>query len=92
MDQKVTIKYSLRISSPFSERSIFQGAGSEPAYTTWKVRPPNHEAKMTIDFIFHSPKLTPIRKYGLPELVYPGLPNSNYPSDHLALAAEFLLV
>jgi mRNA deadenylase 3'-5' endonuclease subunit Ccr4 len=67
------------------------GASSEPAYTTWKVRPPSHEARMTIDFIFFtSATLSLVATYQLPELEYPGLPNALYSSDHLALAAHFV--
>lgn len=66
-----------------------------PLWTTWKIRKHGdelNEVKRIIDYIFVSPSL-----YATALLLPPSdevvgknaLPNSNYPSDHIAIAAEF---
>ena len=65
--------------------------GVEPAYTTWKLRP-NHEAKMTIDYVLCSAALVPRQVLGIPEeaaIDECRLPSHAYPSDHFAIAASF---
>ena len=71
------------------------GAESEPAYTTWKIRP-GKEAKMCIDYIFHSrDTMRVLRVLSIPseEHIEPTrLPGRLYPSDHFALAADIALM
>jgi len=68
-------------------------AATEPAWTTWKIR--EKVKKQTIDFVFfdQSSDWKPVDVWGIPANagVDPevGLPNQQYPSDHLALAAKF---
>lgn len=65
--------------------------GAEPEYTTWKIRPPK-EFRRTIDYIWYkSATLTPLMLLSLPgvqSIPHPRLPSKQYPSDHLAIAAE----
>lgn len=85
-------------------RSVYGpgGADTEPAYTTWKFRSakkagdPPHEAKHTIDYIWHTPAaLRATARWSIPteaELRPNGLPCPWYPSDHLAIGAKFRYV
>ncbi|KAI8797927.1 nocturnin-like [Biomphalaria glabrata] len=74
--------------------------GQEPPYTTWKVRSgksgKNEEACHTIDYIFYTEKnIKCVKLLKLPtaEQIGPGrLPSYSYPSDHLSLAADFILL
>lgn len=64
--------------------------GSEPSFTNFT---PGFTG--TLDYIFFSPSdsIRPISFLELPESEWPevigGLPNFNYPSDHLPIGAEF---
>ncbi|KNC49077.1 nocturnin [Thecamonas trahens ATCC 50062] len=79
----------LELASAYGGRS----ADSEPAYTTWKLRP-GKEAKHTIDYIFYQPAaLTVSSTLAIPAedvVVDVRLPSWEYPSDHFALAADFI--
>eukprot|EP00299_Pterocystis_sp_00344_P011586 c5430_g1_i2.p1 GENE.c5430_g1_i2~~c5430_g1_i2.p1 ORF type:complete len:318 (-),score=89.35 c5430_g1_i2:62-1015(-) len=65
--------------------------GSEPDYTTWKLR--KHEAKMTIDYVFFSKEhfvVTELLSIPTPEEMPTNrLPALEYPSDHFAILAGF---
>ena len=82
-----------------SLRSAYATAlgGKEPAWSTWKVRKKSGdtiESKHTIDYILHSPELRVKKVLLAPddEVIGEGrLPDWSYPSDHIALAAEFTL-
>lgn len=63
-------------------------------YTTWKRRG-TKEDRHVIDYIFHSPSLQPRALLGMPpaEAIDTNrLPGFKYPSDHMAIAAEFEFV
>lgn len=66
------------------------GAG-QPAWTTWKIR--SHEVKHTIDYIFASAGLAPTAVMEPPSdadaRLAAALPCPHYPSDHIAIAADF---
>lgn len=83
-------------------RSVYAEAygGSEPEYTTWKIRGGKRlaeieEARHTIDYIWYSSNvLRPLGAWSLPtrEEIGPyGLPSTIFPSDHLDLVADFTL-
>lgn len=66
-------------------------------YTTWKIRP-NKEVKRIIDYILYScdviKNIIPIAYYSIPNknlIPECRLPCHKYPSDHLALAAKFII-
>ncbi|OQR99898.1 nocturnin-like isoform 2 [Achlya hypogyna] len=63
---------------------------NEPEYTTWKVRP-GKESKHTIDYIFFTGEtLRTVAVADIPiEIEECRLPSYKYPSDHVALVAEF---
>jgi len=72
--------------------------GSEPEYTTWKVRgergsSPVGEKKRTIDFVFHkSDLIKPVAVLQVPdgEVIGVGrLPHMEFPSDHMSLVVKF---
>ena len=76
-------------------KSVYQTVtGSEPDWTTWKIR--DAVKKTTIDFIFHDTN-SPWQPVDVWEIPHQGidpkvaLPCKQYPSDHLALAAKFEL-
>jgi len=67
-------------------------SGSEPDWTTWKIR--DAVKKTTIDFIFHDAGASwqPVDVWNIPQDgidAEVALPCKMYPSDHLALAAKF---
>jgi len=73
-------------------------AGTEPDYTTWKVRgkrgsSPVGEKRKTIDFVFYSSDvIKPAAVLNVPEEVEVGpgrLPNMGFPSDHMLLVVKF---
>ena len=73
--------------------AILRYSIGEPQFTTWKFREDGGEKKSTIDYMFlrSSARLECQSVYELPneeDLSYRGLPSSNYPSDHLALACR----
>jgi len=60
-------------------------------YSTWKLRGAD-DAPQCVDYIFHSPGLRPTSLLTPPnakDLDAARLPGFRYPSDHIALAAEF---
>lgn len=62
-------------------------------FTTWKFR--NDEVKRVIDYIFISDKIKINKVEELPDEVAigsEGLPNKNYPSDHLMLTADIYML
>lgn len=66
---------------------------SSSMYTTWKIRG-NKETKRTIDYIFYSGDLDCISILQVPDeedLEATRLPGLRYPSDHLLIAAEFII-
>ena len=79
--------------APLGLRSAYAVAcgGQEPAWSTWKKRGES-EAKHTIDYILASPDVEVRRVLLAPDeaTVEVGrLPCFKYPSDHIAIAAEF---
>ena len=61
-------------------------------YTTWKIRGPK-ESKHVIDYIFYD-GLTCTKTLSIPkdsEVETTRLPGFKYPSDHIAIAAQFNL-
>jgi len=73
-------------------------SGSEPDYTTWKVRgergsSPVGDKKRTIDFVFYnSDVIKPQAVLKIPdgsEIGEGRLPNMEFPSDHMSLAVKF---
>ncbi|VDP21366.1 unnamed protein product [Echinostoma caproni] len=83
-------------------RSVYSEAygGSEPDYTTWKIRSGRRLAELeeachTIDYIWYSSNvLRPLGAWSLPtkeEIGPQGLPSTIFPSDHLNLVADFAL-
>ena len=73
-------------------RSCYGADGSEPEFTSWKIRP-EVESKYTIDYIWYRPDALSLKRiWGLPSSAAIGeaaLPCAKYPSDHIALCAEF---
>jgi nocturnin len=81
------------LAHPLGLRSAYAVAcgGQEPAWSTWKKRGES-EAKHTIDYILASPDVEVRRVLLAPDeaTVEAGrLPCFKYPSDHIAIAAEF---
>ncbi|KAL0280748.1 UNVERIFIED_CONTAM: hypothetical protein PYX00_001957 [Menopon gallinae] len=74
-------------------RSAYCVDGEEPRYTTWKIRAEG-EICHTIDYIFHSGRLSPAALLEFPdeETIGPArVPSLHYPSDHFSLVADFSL-
>jgi nocturnin len=64
-------------------------------YTTWKVREQGGEQKNTLDCIFHSKGVEVTATLDMPTEEQVGaerLPSLAFPSDHLSLVADFLLL
>ena len=64
-------------------------------YTTWKVREQGGEQKNTLDYIFHSKGVEVTATLDMPTEEQVGaerLPSLAFPSDHLSLVADFLLL
>eukprot|EP01116_Phalansterium_solitarium_P018878 TRINITY_DN5136_c1_g1_i1.p1 TRINITY_DN5136_c1_g1~~TRINITY_DN5136_c1_g1_i1.p1 ORF type:complete len:346 (-),score=109.55 TRINITY_DN5136_c1_g1_i1:620-1657(-) len=87
--------YAAVVNHPRQLTSLYgpEGAASEPAHTTWKVRPAS-EFKRTIDYIFHSKHLDPLCRLSIPDAEVPQsrCPCRQYPSDHFALLGHFALL
>ena len=67
---------------------------SSPEKTTFKIRQSGKECK-TLDYIFTSPGLETISTLELPaedQLGAELLPSKNFPSDHLSLLADIMIV
>ncbi|XP_046900531.1 nocturnin isoform X2 [Hypomesus transpacificus] len=65
---------------------------SEPAYTTWKIRPTG-ECCSTLDYVWYSQdqlRVDGVLDMPTEEQIGPNrLPSYNYPSDHLSLVCDF---
>ena len=64
-------------------------------YTTWKVREQGGEQKNILDYIFHSKGVEVTATLDMPTEEQVGaerLPSLAFPSDHLSLVADFLLL
>jgi len=62
------------------------------AFTTWKFRT-GGQKRDVIDFVFSRGALSPVARWSLPSVDDVGpdaLPSARYPSDHLAIVAEFV--
>ena len=61
-------------------------------FTTWKFRS-NGAAKRTIDYVWYSgSQLVPVSRWRMlseAEIGPAGLPNTQYPSDHMAVTCQF---
>ena len=65
--------------------------GTDPEFTTWKIRP-EKEVKHTIDYVWHTDKLSVTGCLKIPGSdIIPQcrLPCYQYPSDHIALVFDF---
>lgn len=85
--------HPLRLCSVFQKLELDQKLNVDSFYTTWKIRPKG-EVKWCIDYVMHSAALgvmsvssVPTEQDGLPDC---RLPSFQYPSDHLALAVDFV--
>ena len=90
-------KSALGLNSAYQEAG---GKGIEPDYTSWKIRGSSDgktekESKRTIDYIWYSREKSTLHSvFSLPTPEQIGenrLPSHTYPSDHLSLAADFVL-
>lgn len=83
---------SLGLSSAYTALSK---DNSEPKYTTWKVRPKGEECH-TIDYIWYSKKGLKIKSIlnvaAEGEIGKNRLPSLKYPSDHLSLVCDFIII
>ena len=91
-DSKAVLALLEQTTSVNLESAYRTVVGSEPNWTTWKIR--DAVKKKTIDFIFHDKESAwqpvdawDIPRSGIDEEV--ALPCERYPSDHLALAVKF---
>ena len=80
-------------SSTWLESSYFTASGGkEPELTSWKFRPKG-EAKYTIDYIWYTVGLLQVKAVSeIPtegDIGENGMPGWTYPSDHVALCAQF---
>lgn len=83
-------------SSPLGLNSAYKLLSSdgqtEPAYTTWKIRP-SGESRNTLDYIWYSRDALSVEcLLNIPteEQIGPDrLPSYHYPSDHLSLLCDF---
>ncbi|CAB1327370.1 unnamed protein product [Coregonus sp. 'balchen'] len=88
--------YQRFASSPLILDSAYKGLSrdglSEPAYTTWKIRPTG-ECCSTLDYIWYSREafsVDAVLAMPTEEQIGPNrLPSYNYPSDHLSLVCDF---
>lgn len=83
--------YSTMVMHPLALRSAYaQVLGEEPQYTTWK-RKRGKEVRHTIDYLFASESIRPLRVLLPPaeeDIDVERLPGWRYPSDHIALMVE----
>lgn len=87
---------------PSSSSSSLEGSGQQSAapapaqegceFTTWKFRS-SGVAKRTIDYIWYTgAQLVPVSRWRMlseAEIGPSGLPNTQYPSDHMAVTCQF---
>ena len=75
-----------------SSYSICYG-GKEPPFTSWKFRPGKEAKYVTVDYIWCTSELLQVKAvWGIPseeEIGENALPGLSYPSDHIALCAQF---
>ena len=79
----------MRMASAYDEH--FQPGFCPPS--NWTQRIEEEETKQTVDYIFYQKdkmSLSSVLDLYSPDLLTP-LPNEQYPSDHLSLAATFTL-
>jgi len=76
------------VANLFLENGFNRVMPSNAEWTTWKKRA-DGEVKRTIDYIWIG-AMKPISALAIPDLKEP-LPQVDYPSDHLALAAQLVL-
>ncbi|XP_025196414.1 nocturnin isoform X1 [Melanaphis sacchari] len=73
--------------------SAYKLSGSEPLYTSWKIRGGEGEVKHTIDYMFYTKhKLTVSNILNMPKEIDIGenrVPSLSYPSDHFSLISDF---
>ncbi|XP_033847677.1 nocturnin-like isoform X1 [Periophthalmus magnuspinnatus] len=73
-------------------KKLSQDGSTEPAYTTWKIRPTG-ECCSTLDYIWYakdSLRVEAVLDMPTEEQIGPNrLPSYNYPSDHLSLVCDF---
>ncbi|XP_020796951.1 nocturnin isoform X2 [Boleophthalmus pectinirostris] len=73
-------------------KKLSQDGTTEPAYTTWKIRP-SGECCSTLDYIWYtkgSLRVEAVLDMPTEEQIGPNrLPSFNYPSDHLSLVCDF---
>lgn len=79
--------------SDLSLDSAYKVSGSEPPYTTWKIRLGEGEVMHTIDYIFYTKhKLTVTSILNMPlerDIGENRVPSMSYPSDHFSLISDF---
>ena len=75
-------------------QSSYRTGSGEPEFTSWKIRAEG-ECKYTIDYIWYSHEVLRVKKvWAVPSSDAIGkaaLPCMKYPSDHVALCAEFTI-
>lgn len=73
--------------------SAYKLSGSEPLYTSWKIRGGEGEVMQTIDYMFYTKhKLTVSNILDMPKEIDIGenrVPSMTYPSDHFSLISDF---
>lgn len=73
--------------------SAYKLSGSEPPFTSWKIRGGEGEIMHTIDYIFYTKhKLTVSSILNMPiekDIGENRLPSMSYPSDHFSLVSDF---
>ncbi|XP_045205264.2 nocturnin-like [Mercenaria mercenaria] len=78
-----------------SAYTVLSGNNTEPKYTTWKIRPKGEECH-TIDYIWYSNKGLKVKSVldvaSEEEIGKNRLPSFKYPSDHLSLVCDFLVL
>lgn len=83
----------LNLSSVYTHLSADKN--TEPKYTTWKVRPKGEECH-TIDYIWYTKSGLRVKSVldvaTEEEIGKNRLPSARYPSDHLSLVCDFVLV
>lgn len=73
--------------------SAYKVSGSEPPYTSWKIREREGEVMHTIDYMFYTKhKLTVSSLLNMPvekDIGENRVPSMSYPSDHFSLVSDF---
>lgn len=75
--------------------SAYSVTGSEPPFTSWKIRAGEGEVMHTIDYMFYTKhKLTVSSLLNMPierDIGENRVPSMSYPSDHFSLVSDFYL-